>query len=39
MYFCYIKKICSELQFLFYMQEFGTLKSDGDNLYLGEMGQ
>lgn len=35
MYFCYIKKICREFQFLFYMQEeFRTLKSDSDNLYL-----
>lgn len=37
MYFFYIKKIRSELQFLFYMQEeFRTLKSDSDNLYLGK---
>lgn len=34
-YFCYIKKIYREFQFLFYMQEeFRTLKSDSDKLYL-----
>lgn len=35
MYFCYIKKICSEFQF-WMQEEFRTLKSDSDNLYLGK---